>query len=51
MTLPDFNALSDEAFRAEVREFLATHYPQDMRYALRRSRLAEIGRASCRERV
>ena len=41
MTLPDFNALSDEAFRAKVREFLAMHYPQDMRYALRRSRLAE----------
>lgn len=41
MTLPDFNSLSDDEFRAKVREFLAAHYPQDMRYALRRSRLAE----------
>ena len=41
MTPPDFNTLSDEEFRAEVRAFFARHYPQEMRYVLRRARLAD----------
>ncbi len=41
MTPPDFNALSDEEFRAEVRAFFARHYPQELRYILRRARLAD----------
>ena len=39
---PDFNALSDDEFRSKVREFLAAHYPQHLRYILRRARLAEM---------
>ena len=42
MTTPDFNALTDEEFRAAVREFFAKHYPPHLRYILRRARLAEM---------
>ncbi len=42
MTLPDFNALSDEAFRDEARAFFVTHYPQHLRYILRRARWSEM---------
>ena len=42
MTTPDFNALTDEEFRATVREFFAKHYPPHLRYILRRARLAEM---------
>ncbi len=42
MTAPDFNTLSDEEFRAHVREFFAEHYPPHLRYILRRARLAEM---------
>ncbi|MCI3952406.1 MAG: mmgC12, partial [Burkholderiales bacterium] len=39
---PDYNAVSDDAFRREVRAFLEENYPQDLRYVLRRVRWAEI---------
>jgi hypothetical protein len=42
MTLPDFNAMSDEEFRTEVRAFFARHYPQHLRNLLRRARWSEI---------
>ena len=42
MTPPDFNALSNDEFRARVRAFLSTHYPPHLRYVLRRARLAEM---------
>jgi len=42
MTPPDFNALSDEEFRAKVREFFAEHYPPHLRFVLRRARLADM---------
>lgn len=42
MTPPDFNALSDEAFRIEARAFFVKHYPQHLRYILRRARWSEI---------
>ena len=42
MLPPDFNALSDDDFRAEVRGFLAMHYPRHLRNILRRARLAEM---------
>lgn len=42
MTLPDFNALSDEAFRIEARAFFVKHYPQHLRYILRRARWSEM---------
>ena len=42
MTPPDFNALSDEEFRAKVREFFAAHYPPHLRFVLRRARLADM---------
>ncbi len=38
----DYNAMSDEAFRAEVRTFFEQHYPQPLRYILRRARWAEM---------
>ena len=38
MTLPDFNAMSDERFRAEARAFFDLHYPKHLRYILRRAR-------------
>jgi alkylation response protein AidB-like acyl-CoA dehydrogenase len=42
--MTDWNALSDEQFRAEVREFFAAHYPRKLRFLPRRLRWAE-----CRE--
>lgn len=39
---PDFNAMSDEAFRAVVREFVETHYPDIPRFAQRRLRWSEV---------
>src|SRR5918992_4389536 len=38
----DYNALSDEAFRREVRAFFEQHYPQALRYLQRRVRMDEI---------
>ena len=38
----DYNALTDEAFRAEVRSFVEQHYPGHLRYVLRRVRWNEI---------
>jgi len=37
----DWNALSDEAFRAEVRGYFEAHYPQELRYLNRRARWSE----------
>jgi hypothetical protein len=42
--MTDWNALSDEAFRAELRAFFAAHYPKELRFLPRRLRWAE-----CRE--
>lgn len=39
---PDWNALTDDAFRAVVREFFATHYPEHLRYSPSRRRLSEM---------
>ncbi|MDH5535140.1 MAG: acyl-CoA dehydrogenase family protein [Betaproteobacteria bacterium] len=39
---PDYNAMTAEAFRAEVRAFFAQHYPQTLRYILRRARWEEM---------
>jgi alkylation response protein AidB-like acyl-CoA dehydrogenase len=38
----DLNALADEAFRAEVREFFDTAYPEALRHKSRRFRWSEI---------
>ncbi|MGZ8209325.1 MAG: acyl-CoA dehydrogenase family protein [Burkholderiales bacterium] len=38
----DYNALSDDAFRNEVRAFVEAHYPQALRYLQRRVRMSEI---------
>jgi alkylation response protein AidB-like acyl-CoA dehydrogenase len=38
----DWNSMSDEAFRAEVRSFFEENYPEDLRYILRRARWAEM---------
>ena len=37
----DWNAMSDEAFRAEVRAYFEQHYPQHLRYLNRRARWSE----------
>src|SRR4030081_1038936 len=42
MTPPDFNALSDEEFRAKARDFFTNHYPPHLRFVLRRARLADM---------
>ncbi len=42
MAMTDFNAMSDADFRAEVRAFFARHYPQHLRYNLRRARWSEM---------
>jgi alkylation response protein AidB-like acyl-CoA dehydrogenase len=42
MDLPDFNAMSDEEFRALARTFFEQHYPQELRYILRRARWSEM---------
>jgi alkylation response protein AidB-like acyl-CoA dehydrogenase len=41
-TAVDYNARSDEEFRREVRAFIASRYPEELRYVLRRVRWAEI---------
>ena len=41
-TMPDYNALDDDAFRAEVRAFFEQNYPGDLRYILRRARWNEM---------
>jgi alkylation response protein AidB-like acyl-CoA dehydrogenase len=38
----DYNSLTDDAFRAEVRAFFAQHYPEALCYLQRRVRMAEI---------
>jgi alkylation response protein AidB-like acyl-CoA dehydrogenase len=38
----DYNALSDDAFRNEVRAFVEARYPQALRYLQRRVRMSEI---------
>jgi len=38
----DYNAMSDEAFRLEVRNFFEQHYPEHLRYILRRARWSEM---------
>lgn len=38
----DYNALTDDAFRAEVRAFFEAEYPQHLRYILRRARWDEM---------
>ena len=40
--MPDCNALTDEEFRAEARAFFERHYPQHLRYILRRARWSEM---------
>ena len=42
MQLPDFNALSDDEFRAKARAFFAQNYPEHLRFIVRRARLAEM---------
>ena len=39
--MTDWNALSDEAFRKDVREFFAANYPHELRFLPRRLRWAE----------
>jgi alkylation response protein AidB-like acyl-CoA dehydrogenase len=39
--LRDWNAMADDAFRAEVREYFEANYPQPLRYLLRRARWSE----------
>lgn len=41
-TMPDYNALGDETFRAEVRAFFEQNYPGPLRYILRRARWNEM---------
>ena len=38
----DYNALTDEAFRTDVRTFFETEYPPHLRYILRRARWDEM---------
>lgn len=38
----DYNAMSDEAFRREVRSFVEEHYPKHLRFILRRARWEEM---------
>jgi alkylation response protein AidB-like acyl-CoA dehydrogenase len=39
---PDYNTLSDDAFRREVRVFFEHNYPEHLRYILHRARWGEI---------
>jgi len=39
---PDYNAMSDDAFRREARTFFEQNYPEELRYVLRRVRWEEI---------
>ena len=38
----DYNALSDDTFRNEVRTFFEAEYPDELRYILRRARWGEM---------
>jgi alkylation response protein AidB-like acyl-CoA dehydrogenase len=38
----DYNAIPDETFRHEVRSFVESRYPQELRYLPRRVRMSEI---------
>ena len=38
----DYNAMSDESFHQEVREFFETRYPQPLRFLPRRVKMDEI---------
>ena len=38
----DYNAISDDTFRAEVRTFFEIEYPPELRYILRRARWPEM---------
>jgi hypothetical protein len=38
----DYNALSDDAFRAQVRAFVTSRYPEELRFLPRRVRMSEI---------
>lgn len=40
--IPDYNAISDDAFRADVRAFFEREYPSGLRYLLRRARWVEM---------
>ncbi len=40
--MTDYNAMSDDAFRRDVRAFFEAEYPQELRYILRRARWAEM---------
>jgi len=40
--MTDWNAMSDDAFRAELRAFFEQNYPEHLRYILRRARRAEM---------
>ncbi|MCW5604339.1 MAG: acyl-CoA dehydrogenase family protein [Burkholderiales bacterium] len=40
--MTDYNQMSDEAFRAEVRAFFEQHYPRELRFVARRLRWVEI---------
>ncbi len=42
VTLPDFNALSDSAFRETVREFLHAHFPDELRDLPKRLHWEEV---------
>ena len=42
MSTTDWNALPTEAFRARLREFLQSRYPEALRYPKRRQRWAEV---------
>ena len=41
-SVPDYNALSDDAFRTEVRRFFEANYPSDLRFMSRRAHWDEI---------
>ena len=42
MTARDYNTLSDDAFRRDVREFVESRYPHELRFLPRRVRMQEI---------
>lgn len=42
MVMPDYNQMSDVAFRAEVRGYFEQHYPAQLRFVPRRLRWVEI---------
>jgi alkylation response protein AidB-like acyl-CoA dehydrogenase len=42
MSSIDYNAMADDAFRAEVRAFFEGSYPEELRYLTRRVRMSEI---------